>query len=307
MNSQNYIKWLEAILLSQGLTQTGLAQKLGVTHATLHRWLKGQRVPQASSLKKIESLYRLSSYVHRLEPDFDHELWMQNWKLFKKKKTDVYDILHNRDLLQDYLIKQTYHTNSIEGSTLTLHETQTILIDDAVVPGHSLKEHLEVSNHKLAFEMILQAVVQNQILDLDFVLSLHKTLMTGLIEQAGQFRSQRVRIAGARVVPCNPLKVYDRMTDLSVVMDAVKSPIAMVMQHSWFEEIHPFVDGNGRVGRLLLNFQLMKNGYPPVLIHTEQKSKYYETLEKAQVDDQYEPLIQFIYQQMQMEFDDEQE
>jgi len=294
----NYIVYLKALLAPKSQSQVQLARELGVTHAALNRWLHQKAKPHPQKIGQIYQLYLKNLFYTRLEEGVHIEKLRHDFVQMKRTNKNFHELLWHKDVFDDYLLRLTYHSNKIEGSTLSLHETQSILFDNQVVSNHSLIEHLEVANHKLAFQEIMDSI-QNEIrLDINFVLKLHRILMNGILYEAGQFRTRPVRIVGARVVHCNPVKVYEKMYDLCEQMELTDDPIGIVMQHAWFEQIHPFADGNGRIGRLLLNFQMLRLGYPMIVIESDHKSDYYSVLENAQVKDRYGPLLKFVLQEL---------
>lgn len=297
MTSPPYIIWLQTILRATGKSQTALAHEMGVTHATLNRWLREKTKPHPQTISRIEALYRRSAFYADLEKSFDVSKWDSRFSALKKENNSAL-LLRRKDVYDDSLLKLTYHSNRIEGSTLSLRETQGILFDNQVIPKHSLSEHLEVSNHRLAFQEIIGGIQDKTPITVDFVLHLHQILMNGILADAGQFRCHPVRIVGARVVPPNYLKVPEKMADLCAQMEATDDPLGIMIQHAGFEAVHPFADGNGRIGRLLLNYQLLRNGYPLLIVRSERKRIYYDVLEKAQIDRIYEPLIGFMYEEL---------
>lgn len=297
MNPDDYIVWLQTILKARAISQTHLAGELGVTHAALNRWLHRKAKPHARTLELIRDLYRKCAFFSDLEKGFPAEKWQK--KFAGLKGTDeIEGLLHRRDVYDDSLLNLIYHSNKIEGSTLSLRDTQRILFDNQVVASHSMIEHLEVSNHRLAFRKILDGVQEDSPLTVSFVLELHATLMNGILDDAGRFRTHPVRIVGARVVPPNFIKVPEKMAGLCEQMQATDDPIGMILQHAWFEAIHPFADGNGRLGRLLLNYQLLRSGFPLAIIRSERKRLYYEALERAQVQREFEPLVDFVFEEL---------
>lgn len=296
MNAPDYIVWLQTILKARSLSQAALAQELGVTHAALNRWLHEKATPRERALGRIRDLYRKCSFYEVLEKTFPVSEWQAKLNALKQR-TALEELIRRKDVFEDSLLKLTYHSNKIEGSTLSLRETQSILFENLVVPRHSMVEHLEVSNHRQAFRKVLDGVQEQEPLTIGFILDLHKTLMNGILEEAGRFRTHPVRIAGARVVPPNFLKVPEKMADLCEHMQATDDPIGMILQHAWFEVIHPFADGNGRLGRLLLNYQFLRAGFPLVIIRSERKRLYYEALERAQVKQEFEALVAFVYEE----------
>lgn len=299
MALRNYIVFLNEILKIKGITQTRLAKELGVTHATLNRWLHEKTNPHPKKIDQIELLFQKYFFYTRLEPVAAVKQLQKRFSQLKKNAIGLDSLLQYQDVFDDYLLKLTYHSNKIEGSTLSLRETQSILFDNQVIANHSLIEHLEVTNHRLAFQKIIQSVQNQTLITLEFVLTLHQILMRGIHEESGQFRNHPVRIVGSRVVPCNYVKVPEKMANLCKQMELTEDPIGMVMQHAWFEEIHPFADGNGRMGRLLLNYQLLRAGHPLIIIESGKKHIYYDVLEQAQVKQIYQPLLEFALDEME--------
>lgn len=281
------------------LTQTELAARLGVTHAAFNRWLNNRATPRPRHIEEIRKLHESSGFYAGLESACDIAGIRKRLSKLKKIAPPLPLLLNRPDLHDEFLLRLTYHTNSIEGSTLSQRETQAVLFDDRVIAKHPLREHLEVTNHRLAFAKMLEVAMQGADPDLRFVLELHRLLMNGIISDAGNLRAHPVRIVGSRTVPPNPVKVADKMRDLCVVMTATRDPIGIIMQHSLFEGIHPFSDGNGRIGRLILNFQLLRADWPCLIIRAERKTEYYATLETAQVKNIYAPLLNFCLDEME--------
>ncbi len=298
MNPSDYIVWLQTILKVRSTSQIELAQELGVTHAALNRWLHQKAKPHPRTLQKIKDIYQKYSFYVALEKSFELTKWQKKFSALKKKGS-LELLMHQKDVYEDSLLKLTYHSNKIEGSTLSLHETQSILFDNQVIPKHSMVEHLEVSNHRLAFQKMLELIQNDSSFTVELILNLHQVLMNGVLSNAGQFRSHPVRIVGARVIPPNALKVAEKMVALCEQMQTTQDPIGMILQHAWFEAIHPFADGNGRMGRLLLNYQLLRAGFPLIVIRSERKRLYYEALENAQVNQKFESLVKFIFEELQ--------
>jgi len=194
----------------------------------------------------------------------------------------------------------TYNSTAIEGNTLTLQETTQLLFEHIVPAGKSLREINETLNHKKAFDYILGYKGD---ITKEFILELHKlvvanTLRPELNSQIGRFRNVQVFITGVLWFPPKPSEVADRMTALLTWYSKNKRtlhPLILASYfHTEFEKIHPFVDGNGRVGRLLMNFILHKNKYPMINIPNAIKYKYYDALEKAQTKNNLRPFVKFM-------------
>ena len=203
----------------------------------------------------------------------------------KKKKLDAYRPLSPdtvRRLHGDFRVLFTYNSNAIEGNTLTLAETQMVLEYGMTVEGHPLREYLEATNHAEAFD-VLDKLVATQI-SLETVLKLHSLVMDKITNEAGQLRTTQVYIRGsnhlpppARDVPLYMMQWVRWLTS----DDALRyGPITRAaIAHHDFEAVHPLTDGNGRVGRLLLNLMLMQDGYPPALVLKEWRTRYITALQ----------------------------
>ncbi|MGB8347682.1 MAG: Fic family protein [Ktedonobacteraceae bacterium] len=219
--------------------------------------------------------------------------------LQKKQRLDRYRPLEGftaQRLSQDLRLLTTYHSNAIEGNTLSLHETQVVLEYGITVDGHPLREYLEATNHAEAFDT-LSTLVEHSI-TIETVQSLHRLVMDKIDPQAGELRKVQVYIRGApftpppaRDVPLYTMQWVHWLTgDDALRYDPVTR--AAIAHHD-FEALHPFTDGNGRVGRLLLNLMLMQDGYPPALILREWRPRYIQSLQQAHSGN-YSPLIDIV-------------
>lgn len=195
----------------------------------------------------------------------------------------------------------TYDSTGIEGNTLTLQETAQLLFENRVPSAKSLREINESLNHKEAFDYILNYKGD---INKEFILKLHElvvknTLKQELQNQIGKYRKLQVYIRGVNWLPPKPEKVPKEMKNLlswySKNKDKLHPLIISAYFHAGFEAVHPFVDGNGRVGRLLMNFILHKNKFPMINIPNAKKHIYYNALEKAQVKGDLKPLIKFLF------------
>ena len=187
-------------------------------------------------------------------------------------------------LREDWEVLLTYHSNAIEGSTLTLGETKAILLDGITISGKPLREHLEVVNHREAMRLMTRLAQTSTPLSEAEILDLHRTILTGIqSEDAGMYRTVRVRVAGSMRVFPNPAKVPELMgAFVEEVNDLNLHPVLIAARaHYGLVAIHPFVDGNGRTARLLMNLLLLRHTYPPVLVPLELRARYYDALEAA--------------------------
>lgn len=202
-------------------------------------------------------------------------------------------------LREQLALEWTYHSNAIEGNTLTLRETQVVL-EGITVGGKPLKDHLEAINHRDAIRYVMSLVERRQTLSERSILDIHSLVLKGIDDrQAGRYRQQNVIITGASTRPSHFLHVRDNLQNLLAWHDSAPAqalhPIEREAQmHARFEQIHPFVDGNGRTGRLLLNLELMKYGYPPAVIQKENRMEYYEALDTAATSKDYRPVTRLV-------------
>ncbi len=196
------------------------------------------------------------------------------------------ELLHN--LEQWFLVELTYTSNAIEGNTLTRRETAVVVEKGLTVSGKSLVEHLEATNHAAALRGITE-LAEGKTSDLSegSILEIHRTILRGIDDgNAGCYRSIPVRISGSEVILPNPRKVPDLMSGF--IRDIIKAgdlhPVELAAEaHYQLVTIHPFVDGNGRTARLLMNLILMQHGFPPALIRKRDRLRYISSLEKAQL------------------------
>ena len=188
------------------------------------------------------------------------------------------------NLRLDREITHTYHSNAIEGNTLTLGETKAILLDGITISGKPLREHLEVVNHREAMRLMERLAATNKPLEISEILDIHKIILTGIqSENAGVFRSVRVRVLGSEHVFPNPVKVPELMQDFVNKINSFEGHEVLRATHAHYHlvAIHPFVDGNGRTARLLMNLLLIRSGYPPALLPVTMRGQYYDALESA--------------------------
>lgn len=180
----------------------------------------------------------------------------------------------------------TYNSNSIEGNSLTLRETQMVLQEGITVKGVSLREHFEAHNHDKAIDYLFSIVNDNYILRSIDILSLHGLVLRSIEDDfAGRLRNGGVRIVGANFVPPNANKVSDLLDELIEFINTNPLGLNDIELASIFHHklvwIHPFFDGNGRTVRLAMNLLLMRSGFPPAIILKNDRKKYYEALNQA--------------------------
>ena len=276
---------LKLIKTLSGLTQELLAQKFDVSFATLNSWINGKSIPHPKAQILIDELYKEYTGQKIIPESVLHAKKKLIISKSKKYKNVLKAIIDRPDIRDEFTLLLTYHTNSIEGSTLNENETGAILFHNKVFPNKTLIEQMEVKNHQAALQYLFQylSLAKNKI-DENLILKLHGILMNGIRDDAGFYRRYRVRIVGSNVPTSNYIKVPNLMTKLEESINASqKDKIRQIAEaHSNFEKIHPFGDGNGRVGRLIISAMLIKGNIPPAIIRQEKKQLYYTFLNKAQ-------------------------
>ncbi|KAF5409861.1 MAG: hypothetical protein C5S43_05780 [Candidatus Methanocomedens sp.] len=188
-----------------------------------------------------------------------------------------------KKLHEEMRLFHTYHSNAIEGNTLTLSETKLVLEEGITIGGKSLREHIETTNNAKAFDYIESIVGKKKTIDHITIQKIHKIVTAGILEETGRYRTKNVRITGAKKTPPDWSKVVNLMDELIENIEKNENdPIeTSAFLHHRFVEIHPFIDGNGRVARLLTNLYLIGLGYFPIVIKTEDRTKYYRYLKAA--------------------------
>ncbi|MCM1544309.1 MAG: Fic family protein [Ruminococcus sp.] len=192
-------------------------------------------------------------------------------------------------------VEYTHNSTAIEGNTLTLMETKLLLEDKLSVGGKKLREIYEVVNHKKAFGYVKQCIAEQKTLDENIVKDIHSMLMDNIMV-GGIYRNVDVYISGARHTPPTPNEMYRQIKAFYFDLSG-NSPDAIHLAawtHAEFVKIHPFVDGNGRTARLIMNYQLMKHGFFAISIAKEDRLAYFEKLEAYALDGNIEPFAQFI-------------
>lgn len=201
-------------------------------------------------------------------------------------------------LREELIIENTYHSNAIEGSTLTLRETAMILQEGITIAEKPLREHLEAIGHKDAFEYILSLTEQGTPLTEFVIKDIHSLVLMNDAANRGVYRGIPVTILGALHTPPQPYLVPVQME--SLLLDYAEWLTrrhileAAAEFHLRFEGIHPFIDGNGRTGRLILNFELMKAGLLPVNIKFSDRRRYYECFDSYSESGYAEKLVELL-------------
>ena len=184
-------------------------------------------------------------------------------------------------LNEEFAVEYTYNSNAIEGNSLTLRETDLVL-RGLTIDQKPLKDHLEAVRHKEAFDFVRELAKENAPLTESIIRQIHYLVLADKRDDRGVYRRVPVRILGARHDPVQPYLIEPKMEQL--LSDYAESSGHIVTKlarfHIEFEGIHPFIDGNGRTGRLLVNLELMKAGYPPIDIKFTDRAAYYNAFDE---------------------------
>ncbi|MFH1650123.1 MAG: Fic family protein [Candidatus Woesearchaeota archaeon] len=232
---------------------------------------------------------------------------LQNRILRKKKALDSLRPINKGALVklqETFRIDLTYNSNAIEGNSLSLSETKIILEEGLTIGGKSMKEHLEATNHSQAINMVDSLVHKKTITELD-VLNLHAIILDRIDpNNAGFYRHGAVRISGTTYSPPNPAKVPELMKEVYALLNTRGEPIEIAAQaHQRFVDIHPFIDGNGRTARLLLNLYLMRSGYPPVIILRAERVQYIRAIMQSRSENDILPFANFVARALERSLD----
>lgn len=218
------------------------------------------------------------------------------WIKTKPTKGIAFDKLH-----ESFAVEYTYESNKIEGNTLTLQETYLVIHDGLTIGGKSVQEHLEAINHDEAIEFVMGMTQQHADITEYKLKQIHHLVLKGIDRKnAGVYRSVGVRISGSNHLPPEPFLVPKLMEELFEFYENEKHrmhPVLLAAEmHERFVTIHPFVDGNGRTGRLLMNFILLQHGYTLAILKGNKTNRfaYYNALEKVQIDGKTEPFFTLI-------------
>ena len=205
----------------------------------------------------------------------------------KKKELDARRTLTEGEdarLNEEFVVEYTYNSNAIEGNTLTLRETDLVL-RGLTIDKKPLKDHIEVIGHKEAFDYVKELVRDNIPLSENIIKQIHFLVLADKKDDRGVYRRIPVRIMGAAHEPVQPYLIQPKMEQLLINFKNSSEHIVTKLArfHIEFEAIHPFIDGNGRTGRLLVNLELMKWGYPPIDIKYMDRFAYYNAFDEYHV------------------------
>lgn len=197
---------------------------------------------------------------------------------------------------RSFEVEYTHNSTAIEGNTLSLIQTKAILEDGISVGGKTLREIYEVVNHNKAFGFVKKCVTEGKALDETIIKEIHALLMENILT-GGVYRNVEVRISGAKHKPPVPSEMYHQIKNFYADMPYKVKENAIefaAWTHAEFVKIHPFVDGNGRTSRMIMNYQLLASGFLPVSIAKENRLEYFEALEAYAVEGDLNPFANMI-------------
>jgi len=218
-----------------------------------------------------------------------------------KKKLDLhrpFSPITIKNLSEDIILRWTYHSNAIEGNRLTLLETKVVL-DGIAVGGKTLKDHFEAINHRNAIYYVEDIIRKEEPFSEWQIRNIHQLILKNIDDDnAGRYRQQNVLISGATTTPPDYTLLNDKMTQLVDWYNSEAHKLHTIERaakvHADFVGIHPFIDGNGRTSRLLMNLELLKADYPPCVITVENRLAYYEALDQWMAYGKTEAFIQLV-------------
>lgn len=235
-----------------------------------------------------------NKFIINVENDFFDEVDNLKKKLDSKRPIPKETL---KSLKESINLEWTYNSNGIEGNTFTLRETQVVL-EGITVGGKSIKEHLEAINHEQAILFLDELVKEDNPITEWNIKNIHQLILKEIDnENAGKYRKENVTIKGAAHIPPDYITVPELMEKLILNYKTwnIYHPIVKAtLLHGELVKIHPFIDGNGRTSRLIMNLDLMNSGYNPIIIKKEDRLKYYEALDKAHATYDYTDFVKLV-------------
>jgi Fic family protein len=302
MNTQEKLRIIQNL---SGLTQTEIAAKLGVSFVAFNNWWNSKAAPRQKQVNNIDELYK----AYTGQKEIPESVLLAKKQILRKRSAKFKNImgviLKNSDIYDQFLLSLTYNSNKIEGSTLSEDETADIIFNNKSIPNKSIIEQLEVKNHQTALHYLFQYLQASKKINGELILKLHSILMNGIRDDAGMYRNHGVRIVGSYVPTANYLKISVLMKDIVKSINTKQKDILEHASkiHAKFEQIHPFSDGNGRVGRMILTAMLLKNNSAPAIIKQEEKHIYYACLRRTQLHEDSTQLEDFVCDAMEIGFE----
>ncbi|OGX39633.1 MAG: hypothetical protein A2984_00845 [Omnitrophica WOR_2 bacterium RIFCSPLOWO2_01_FULL_41_12] len=275
---------LKKILQATGVSRSELARRLEVSYKTIYRWLDKGVEPHLAQSRDIDDLFK--EYLDLRDVVIG---------LKKKLKNPIRVLKTDKKIRDKFFLEMTYHSNAIEGSRMTRKETQDAFAGKKV-RGREIFEILEAVNHKNALHFLMENIRPNFKINEKYILKLHEIVMYNFNDKLpGKYRTGFVNLTNTEIpLPSAqeiPLKMGKLINEINLYGN---DPVGKIARgHYEFEAIHPFFDGNGRVGRLIMITQALNKGFPPAIIQVEDRYKYYMALGKADSGD-FRNIVQMV-------------
>ncbi len=210
-------------------------------------------------------------------------------------------------LREEFMVEFTYNSNAIEGNTLTLKET-ALALEGMTIDQKPLKDHLEAVGHRDEF-LYVQDIAQNNVpISESVIKNIHALVLMNRPDDKGVYRRIPVRIMGAYTEPVQPYMIAPKMEELIAKNEGREHSMHIIERiarfHLEFEGIHPFIDGNGRTGRLIMNLDLIRNGFPPINVKFADRKRYYDAFDAYYKEENTTPMIELIAEYISERFDD---
>jgi len=200
-------------------------------------------------------------------------------------------------LREEFMVEFTYNSNAIEGNTLTLKET-ALALEGMTIDQKPLKDHLEAVGHRDAFLYVQDIATKGEPISETIIKNIHALVLMNRPDDKGVYRRIPVRIMGAYTEPVQPYMIESKMAELIVANARREKTMNLVERiarfHLEFEGIHPFIDGNGRTGRLIMNLDLIRNGYPPINVKFTDRKRYYDAFDAYYREDDITKMTSLI-------------
>lgn len=342
MKTLNHL--LKELRQSAALTIKEVARISKIDNSLLSRFESGSRRPSKGQLIQLAELYKVSPkelllqwlseklYLEVKNEEFGLEaLQLAESRISYQKKSfsnadlirevddlklqlDVcrpIDRVHFKKLMEYYKVGYTFDSNRIEGNTLSLKETALVVEKGLTISGKSVREHFETVNHAEAIDLLMEFVEQKAILNEHLLKQIHALILRGIDTiNAGKYRRVNVRISGIKHNPPEPYLLNKLMEDYFLFYqencERMHPVVLAAEMHERLVTIHPFIDGNGRTARLIMNLVLLKAGFPITNISSENENRlaYYDALEIAQVEQNKSKFIEFVFKQVTLSLKD---
>ena len=291
----NYSEKLKKIIAATGWSQEFLASKLDTSFVTLNSWVNNKSTPREPAQEKIDLIF--ADVLGKDSVDVGELSRLKKQALACKYTTKK--LISEKQLLEKLTTSLTYHSNGTEGSTMTEQDVAAVIYDNQTLKNRSLVEQREAINHQTALYFLLDELTEKGSafeFTPELIKATHLRLMNGIVSDAGTYRNHGVRIRGAAVPLANYLKVPELVENwCNLVNGETADKIELLARaHAEFERIHPFSDGNGRTGRLMLFVMSLKLGLVPPILKKEKRFAYYKYLEIAQTREVTDPLEMYI-------------